>query len=366
MSTRLVQSARYRINLLRAQVKARGYGGVARLAYNRLNKLPVMEFGVRRLLLPFRVRHLSGPRRPLQGSGELIAISVVRDGELWAKSFLAHHRARGVRHFVILDNGSEDQTVALFSNQPDVTLLQTHVPYSAYENTMKRYLANRYCSGGWCLCVDVDELFEYPGSKHVSLPTFLSYCETHGYNAVVTQMLDMFSDKPLRDVRSTVEDDIGATYRYYDISALHRTAYLSSVPDEQIQMHRGGIRKVVFGTDNGLTKISLFRMDGTLRPFVQWHHADGARIADVSAVLLHYPFVQSFYTKVVNAVKDGRYGYLTSDEYRSYLDGFDRDPEVRLKLATARQLESVDQLVDEGFLVASSNYRQHYSVAEVI
>jgi hypothetical protein len=99
-------------------------------------------------------------------------------------------------------------------------------------------------------------------------------------------------------------------------------------------------------------------MDGTLRPFVQWHHAEGARIADVSAVLLHYPFVESFYAKVVDAVKDGRYGYLTSDEYRSYLAGFNRDPEVRLKLATARELVNVDQLVEEGFLVSSSDYRQ--------
>lgn len=356
MSIPLLRSVQRRLDIARTQLRNRGMLSVARLARDRLNKLPMMEFGIRRVLLPFRVRHLSGPRRPPVGSDGLVAISVVRDGELWAKSFLAHHRALGARHFVILDNGSTDRTVHLFSDQPDVTLLQTHASYSAYENTMKRFLANRFCAGRWCLCVDVDELFEFPGSPRASLDALLSYCDTRGYNAVVTQMLDMFSDAPLRNVRSSVDDDIRATYPYYDISAIERSAYLSAVPDDKIQMHRGGIRKTVFGTDNGLTKISLFRMDDTLKPFVQWHHAEGARIANVSAVLLHYPFVETFYAKVVDAVGDGRYGYLTSDEYRAYLDSFDSNSEVRLRLATASRLDSIDQLVEEGFLVSSSDY----------
>jgi hypothetical protein len=38
------------------------------------------------------------------------------------------------------------------------------------------------------------------------------------------------------------------------------------------------------------------------------------RCADISCVLLHFPFVNFFYTKVVEAVESGRYGYLTTDQ----------------------------------------------------
>ena len=30
------------------------------------------------------------------------------------------------------------------------------------ENTMKRYLAERFSRGRWNLCADIDELFDYP------------------------------------------------------------------------------------------------------------------------------------------------------------------------------------------------------------
>src|SRR5258708_5589610 len=102
------------------------------------------------------------------------------------------------------------------------------------------------------------------------------------------------------------------------------------------------IRKTIFGTNNGLTKVSLFLMDTKLKPFVLWHHALNAKLADISCVLLHFPFVNSFYTKVVEAVESGRYGYVTTDEYRSYLSGLQKSPQFHLKLESAKKLPSVD------------------------
>ena len=127
---------------------------------------------------------------------------------------------------------------------------------------------------------------------------------------------------------------------------------------DRIRMHRGGIRFEIFGTLNGLTKVSLFKMDGKLKPFAYWHHARNARIADVSAVLLHFPFVASFYAKVAEAVASGRYGYLTSDEYAAYLNGLERSPALQLKLESAKRLHDVDQLADEGFLIVSPAYER--------
>jgi hypothetical protein len=325
---------------------------------DRLNKLDIMQFGLRGLLLPSRVKHLSGPRRVVSGPDDVIVISVMRNGELWLESFLAHHRRIGIRNFVILDNGSSDRSVEILSRQPDVTLLRTYAPYHAYENTMKRYLARRYCRNRWCLCVDLDELFDFPRSTRMPLSALIGYLNHKGFNAVITQMLDMFSDGPISDVSNDPAKDLRTNYSFYDLSNIAATTYpFGQIPNPAIMMHHGGIRKTIFGTNNGLTKVSLFLMDTKLKPFVSWHHALNARLADISCVLLHFPFVNSFYAKVAEAVESGRYGYLTTDEYKSYLRRLQKSPQFHLKLESAKKLASVDELLESGFLADSADYR---------
>jgi Glycosyl transferase family 2 len=320
--------------------------------------LDVVQFGLRGLLLPLRVRHLHGSSRIDCGPDDVVVISIMRNGEAWLKSFFAHHRSMGVRHFAILDNGSTDNTVEFLSKQPDVTLLQTYAPYHAYENAIKRYLARRYCHGRWCLCVDVDELFDFPRSAETSLPTLIGYLNHKGFNAVITQMLDMFSDRPILDANIDADANLRSQYPFYDLSDIVKTPYLfGKVPNPAIMMHHGGIRKTIFGTNNGLTKVSLFLVDGKIEPFVAWHHALNARLGDISCVLLHFPFTGSFYAKVAEAVESGRYGYWT-DDYRSYLGGIQKLPQLRLKLESARRLSTVDELVGNGFLVESADYRR--------
>jgi glycosyltransferase involved in cell wall biosynthesis len=329
-----------------------------RTLVGRLNKVDIVQFGLRGFVLPFRVKHLSGPTRMKSGPRDVVVISVMRNGEAWLKSFLAHHRSMGIRNFVIMDNGSTDRTVEMLSKQPDVTLLRTYAPYHAYENTMKRYLATRFCRDRWCLCLDVDEQFDFPRSAEMSLSDLIGYLNHKGFNAVVTQMLDMFSDRPVSDAKIDKDADLRTQYPFYDLSNIAKTPYrFGEVSNPAIMTHRGGIRKTVFGTNNGLSKISLFLLDGKIKPFVAWHHALNARLADISCVLLHYPFVDTFYTKVADAVESGRYGYLTTDEYTSYWRGLQKLPGLCLKLEFARLLSSVDELVDNGFLIESEDYR---------
>jgi hypothetical protein len=119
-------------------------------------KRRALEFGVRPHLLRGRVRHLHGPQYISYRVDDLLAISVVRNGELYIKSFMEHHLALGIEHFVFLDNGSTDSTVESLRAYPQVTVLWTDAPYEKYENTMKRYLVERFSRGRWSLCVDID------------------------------------------------------------------------------------------------------------------------------------------------------------------------------------------------------------------
>ena len=109
-----------------------------------------MEFGIRPHLLRGRVTHLHGPTHIGYGPDELLLVCVVRNGALYVESFMNHYRELGVAHCVFLDNGSTDATVEMLCAYPGVTVLQTAVPYGKYENTMKRYLAERFSIAvGW-------------------------------------------------------------------------------------------------------------------------------------------------------------------------------------------------------------------------
>ena len=48
--------------------------------------------------------------------------------------------------------------------------------------------------------------------------------------------------------------------------------------------------------------------------------------------------------------------YKNSQEYRSYLQTLERNPALSLYSDRARELGSVDQLVEQGFLVVSDAY----------
>jgi Glycosyl transferase family 2 len=324
-----------------------------------LRRKRMMEFGLRPYLLPGRVKHIHGPEKIAYGLDELLVISVVRNGELYIKSFIDHYRAMGVKHIVFLDNASTDRTLELLCAQERVTVLQTDAPYRKYENTMKRYLGETFSAGRWNLCADIDELFDYPFSDRLTLRDFLRYLNENRYTAVVTQMLDMFSDIALNKLESKADDLLKEKYPFYDVSSIEKEDYLwSERSNPAIKMHWGGIRKLVFGTINGLTKSALVRMDGRVKPFITWHHAKGARMADISCLLRHFPFVSSFYAKVEDAVRTGRYGMRVTDEYKMYARSLNGSASLNFKLETAQRFTGLERLIEDKFLIVSDKYRQ--------
>jgi hypothetical protein len=330
-----------------------------RRAWHFYNKFSPYLVQVRRRILPFRVEHISGPPAVKAAFDDLVAACVIRNGAPHIQSFLDHHRSLGISHFVFLENGSTDDTLRLLSGEPGVTVLRTFAPYRTYENVMKRYLVERFCRGRWCLFVDIDELFDYPLSRDLPLKQLLHYLKQYNFNCVMTQMLDMFSAGNSRNMEtSRLSRSIKERYRMYDLSHIRKERYWRDVPDKRIMMYWGGIRSQVFGTSNGLTKISLFYLESPFVPFAEnWHHATGTRIADITAVLLHFPFVESFYEKVHEAVETGRYGYVVDDEYRAYLRGLTDRQLPAFPVSTARILDTVDDLLETDFLIVSENYR---------
>ena len=175
-------------------------------------------------------------------------------------------------------------------------------------------------------------------------------------------MLDMFSDVPLNELETRTEDVLSEKHRFYDISSIDKEEYLwSQCSNPEIKMHWGGIRKRVFGTINGLTKSPLVFIDGKVRPFVTWHHAQGARMADISCLLRHYPFVSSFSDKVEDAVRTGRYGFKVDDEYKAYAKTLQEKKRVAFKTESAQRFVGLEPVIDARFLIVSVNYQEWVS-----
>jgi hypothetical protein len=316
------------------------------------------------------LRLLHGPQRPILGRLDWIVLCLVRNGEDHLPSFLDHHRRQGARHFVFVDNGSTDGTVDRLRHAPATTVFETRLPYGRFQWLIRRHLVTRFALQRWSLSLDIDERFDYPFSEVVSMPSLLRYLENRGATALVAYLLDRFPPGPLLEHLPGPGDDPERRQPLYDVSEVRREPYDSvrrsrgsRLSNPEIRWLRGGVRQSAFGVDESLTKQPLvFNGRGTRpRP---GHHVLGARVADFTAVLHHFKFTRSFLPTLHRALDEGSFS-RNSESWRRMQRALEADPRLRLDTGEVRTLRTVDQLVEEGFLVVSDEFRRWASaVAE--
>jgi len=319
-----------------------------------------------RPFLESKVEHLYGPEEVADGADELVVVCLVRDGRPYVRSFIEHYLSLGVKHIFFLDNGSTDGTISVARGYENVTILQTELPFKGYEYSMKQYLIARFGHGRWCLCADIDELFDYPYSDVVGLGSLLGYLNSNSYTAVAAQMLDMFPEEPLSGRAGNLPDEpLKERHRFYDVSNIRRKSFKNlrrrfpnnTLESDEIELFTGGIRDTIFATDTTLTKHPLVFSDGTIKPIDDSAHwVDNARIADLTCVLFHYKFLDGyFHEQAAQAVREGQYNNI-SPVYKKYLQVLEGNPNLRVKQESSREIESVNDLVQNRFLVVSEEY----------
>lgn len=337
-------------------------GPSAGLTRGARRKIRAIGTGIRTKALelgfPFQVQSMSGPRRISASAEDLIVTCLVRDGAVYLPEFLSHYRELGAKHIVFLDNGSTDGTPELVEHESNVTVLRTSAPYKIYKDIMKRWLVTQYGRRNWVLCVDIDELFDYPFRKDIGAVHLLRYLNRCGFTAVLAQMLDLFP-------RAAITESSGAAWRsehrFYSLSDLERQPYAAfygesnHAPPVGLEVMHGGIRSSAFQVRALLTKHPLLFPSQGLA-YLHAHHIRGARVADVSAALLHYKYVSGFADRVEAIVKAESFS-MNSREYKQYLRAIQTDTGLSLYSQTASELSTVEQLLDEGFLVASERFR---------
>jgi len=319
---------------------------------------------LRRYIVARDMHHISGPKGLRLSPDEAVVTCVVKNGEFYIKNFIEHYFRLGFRHIFFLDNGSTDRTVSIARSYANVSICMSALPIDGHQGPFKAYLAETSSKGGWCLDADIDEFFDFPFSAQIGLRDFLGYLnETHS-TAVITQLLDMFSDRPMNELPREQDGDLAEVYPFYDLAEISRLGYreapltarfgagnLVSASDTVLLF--GGIRKRLYGNNCLLTKHSLF-VPSAVEAFPHVHFVNHARLADVSCVMRHYKLTST----ALEIAEQNKSGFLSiSDGYSSFIRFLTEHPTYRMTSPTSARYRSVEDLA--GFAFYSNQYREY-------
>jgi thioredoxin-like negative regulator of GroEL len=218
------------------------------------------------------------------GPEDILLFSVMRNEYPRLEWFLNYYRKLGIDKFVIVDNASSDESVKFLLQNPDVILYQTSDRYSTSGAGMRwiNELIDRHGRQNWCLHVDADEAFVFPGQEGLGLRKLIEYLNWKGYEAALAVMLDMYPATVDRTSRTDLET-MQSSYAYYD------TKYF--VHGSPICPYReifGGVRRRLFRGYQLANKVPLINGKAGIRFLLSSHRITPAKLADFTAGLKHY------------------------------------------------------------------------------
>jgi hypothetical protein len=310
---------------------------------------------------------------------------------------LSYYRHLGIDWFFVVDNGSTDGTATFVREQPDCSLFVTHDSFSAARQGTAwiNALIERFGEGHWCLYVDADELFVYPHSETVQLPTFCSYLAAQQYEGVYAFMLDMYSACPISAARYEAGSSFldvcplhdaeysfrarphvpfrkppfppfevvgGPRLRYFYPAFVNAGNLKYSLPRALTKLRRSRIGRALglprwiprFASPPLLSKVPLvFGRHG--RRYVSNHATMPLRLAPLTGALLHFKFFSDFHNRVLTAVEN-REHFDQSSEYGRYAVALAAEPEFSFAGPSSVRYTSTRNLVDLHLLRTDPRY----------
>lgn len=290
--------------------------------------------------------------------GDILAFTVLRNEAIRIPYFLAYYRALGVKHFLFVDNGSNDGFIDLISAEQDCSVWHTTASYkeSKFGVHWLNHLLRRYGTGHWCLTLDPDEFLVFPHCDTRSLPELTAYLDQEGKASFFSIMLDMYGKGTVDDAMYCKGQDPLEVCPWFDATGY----YQDKRPNYGEWWIRGGVRRRVFFADQPWNAPALNK---TVLIKWQWHYAyiasthiawpnklNRPHFTDTLAptgCLLHFKYLSLFREKVEEEMERKEH-YAGSREYRRYLDGLN-DQTVLWSSASVR-FQDWRQCVDLGLM----------------
>lgn len=290
---------------------------------------------------------------------DILAFATLRNELERLPFFLDHHRRLGVKHFLIVDNGSDDGSAAYLKDQPDVSLWSTQDSYklSRFGMDWLTWLQMRYGAGHWCLTVDADEALIYPDWETRKLDDLTQWLAARNIPSFGAIMLDMYPKGPLSKQPYEQGQDPVEVLNWFDADNYRRQRN----PKFQNEWIQGGVRDRVFFQSRPeraptLNKVPLVHWKRGYAYVTSTHHMLPPKLNHVfdtqvdnrpSGVLLHSKFLYTIGQKSAEE-RERRQHFENSDLYADYYQSLIDD--VDLWYDGSNRYSGWEQLVDCGLM----------------
>lgn len=286
----------------------------------------------------FRARHDLTQVTPLKSAhrpGALLGFLCVRNEIERIAHVIDYYRTRGVDHFYIVDNASDDGTADWLKAALDVTLWHTEASYRASKFGIDwiNWLLTRYGHGHWCLTVDADELLVFMGDDQRNIPDLTRHLDEKKRSAFGALMLDLYPQSSLGT--APVSSDPLEILDWFD-PAPYRSQRQSPMGNLWVQ---GGPRDRVFFSTTPqkaptLNKLPLVRWRRGMvyvnsthamlpRPMNMAYDGPGGEIP--SGALLHTKFLPEIVDKSAQERHRAQH-FHTPAEFAHYYDQIEAEP----------------------------------------
>jgi len=265
--------------------------------------------------------------------GDILAFIVLRNETVRLPYFLAYYRKLGVKHFLFVDNGSDDGFMDEVGGFPDCSVWHTRASYkgSKYGVHWLNHLLKQYGQGHWCLTVDPDEFLVFPYCDARSLIELTAYLDQEQKESFFSIMLDMYGAGTVDDAVYQKGQDPLEVCPWFDATGY----YQDQRPDYGEWWIRGGVRRRVFFADQPWHAPALNK---TVLVKWRWYYAYIASTHIVwpnrlnrphfhdtlapTGCLLHFKYLSFFRDKAEEEMARKQH-YAGSREYQRYLEGLD-------------------------------------------
>lgn len=322
------------------------------------------------LAVRMKTQHVYGPKKIVLEPTDAVLVCLLKDGEYYLEKMLEHHRSIGIKHFLLIDNGSADKTRDIAAAYSDVSVYANALPVKEYESLLRSQIARQVVDGGWFLFVDSDELVAFSRGEDRRVSDFLEYCNAHGYNAVVGQVLDLFSPISLKLTsewsysKATEAFDLYSinnisSYEYTDTTNISFSWYLrnNECSNKEIKFMFGGIRNEVFGENCCLTTHRLVRNLPHIELYSHPHCSGNIHCADFTFLIKHYKFAGNFWEREHAQVQRENWDHGEDQKRMSVLAGRD---DFLISGREQSTLHSTEELIENGFLECSEQFLNYF------
>ncbi|NIZ12193.1 glycosyltransferase family 2 protein [Phaeobacter sp. HF9A] len=291
---------------------------------------------------------------------DILVFCVLRNERQRLPYFLEHYRDLGAGHFLVVDNGSDDGSLAYLQEEArrgDLSIWETPESYrdSRFGLDWSGWLLMRFGHRHWCLTVDADELLVYPGMEQHPLPALTDHLDKTGQDGFGTMMLDMFPKGALDQPRYEAGQDPTEVLGWFDAGP-YRAVRQAPLGNLWLQ---GGTRERVFFQQAPeraptLNKIPLIRWNRRYA-YTNSTHAllprqmnmlyDGPGGSQPSGVLLHTKFLPEVVQKSAEDQQRGAH-FHTPALFYGYYSELKKAPD--LWHSGALRYEGPEQLAELG------------------